>query len=320
MNSWGEVAREGTGEGSVPFGETWHRGNDVERPRVGPSGPAGPPGAPSSRGARRASSDHASVPIPLVSWSAQGRRRNGGRLGEARRDIASGGYPLRSPADRQDGITVVVCDHLPVLARGLARLLEEEPPHLRVAAVETSLEDARRSIAEVRPLVAVIGLSSERVQEFKAVREICSAFPATRVVVLLSEGEVPVVSSELAGASVAGYALKEREAAEIADVVNLVARGHVVAPAAVAFSSERRTDRPPLDDMEWEILKGVAQSETNRELAARLHVSERTICRRLEGIYAKLDLADRLQAAVFAVTHGLVTRATWRGGGAKMPD
>jgi len=48
-------------------------------------------------------------------------------------------------------------------------------------------------------------------------------------------------------------------------------------------------------------------SETNRELAARLHLSERTVCRRLEGVYAKLHLPDRLQAAVYAVVHRLVT-------------
>ena len=80
-----------------------------------------------------------------------------------------------------------------------------------------------------------------------------------------------------------------------------------MAPAAVAFPRERRPDPHSLDSLEWEILKGIARSETNRELAARLHMSERTICRRLEGIYSKLDLADRLQAAVYAATHGVVT-------------
>jgi DNA-binding NarL/FixJ family response regulator len=50
-------------------------------------------------------------------------------------------------------------------------------------------------------------------------------------------------------------------------------------------------------------------------------MSERTICRRLEGIYSKLDLADRLQAAVYAAMHGIVTRATWRPTGAtNVPD
>jgi DNA-binding NarL/FixJ family response regulator len=186
--------------------------------------------------------------------------------------------------------------------------LEEEAPTLRVTGVEVSLREAKRSIAELRPAVALIGLSAEHAEEVEAVREMCAAFPSTRVVVLLFEGEVSIASDALAGVGVAGYALKERDAAEIAGVVSLVARGHVVAPAAVAFPRERRPDPDSLDRVEWEILKGIARSETNRELAARLHLSERTICRRLESIYSKLDLADRLQAAVYAATHGVVTR------------
>ena len=285
MKNWEVPARERADEGFLPLEEMWH---GWERP-----------GKPTGN-------------VRLVPRGALDRGDHGSRLGEAPGDPSAGGYPLRSHGDGRDHVTVVVCDHLPVVARGLAKLLEEEAPNLRVTGVEFSLGEATRSIAEKHPVVAVIGLSAESAEEVGAVREICSAFPDTRVVVLLSEGEVTIASDALAGAGIAGYALKERDAAEIADVVNLVARGHVVAPAAVAFARERRSDPHSLDDVEWEILKGVARSETNRELAARLHLSQRTICRRLEGIYSKLDLTDRLQAAVYAATHGVVTRGTWR--------
>jgi DNA-binding NarL/FixJ family response regulator len=212
----------------------------------------------------------------------------------------------RLPGDGQDRLTVVVYDHLPVFARGLARLLEEEASNLRVMSIEFGLEQARRSIADLQPAVALIGLGNDRAEEVEAVREICSAFPNTRIVVLLSEREVTIASHALAGAGVAGYVLKERDAVEIADVVRLVARGHIVVPADVALPSERRADPHWLDEVEQEILRGITRSETNRELAARLHLSERTICRRLDGIYSKLHLADRLQAAIYAAMHGLV--------------
>jgi DNA-binding NarL/FixJ family response regulator len=188
----------------------------------------------------------------------------------------------------------------------LAKLLEEEAPNLRVTGIEFSLSKAKRAIAKLHPAVVLIGLSSAR--ELDTVREICSAFPGTRVVVLLPEAEATTACDTLAGAGVAGYELKERDASEIADVVSLVARGHIVAPAVVGLPREKRPDPHPLDEVEREILRGVARSETNRELAARLHLSQRTICRRLEGIYAKLHLADRLQAAVYAAVHGVVTR------------
>jgi DNA-binding NarL/FixJ family response regulator len=189
----------------------------------------------------------------------------------------------------------------------LAKLLEEEAPNLCVTGVESNIGKAKRLIGEVGPSVAVIGLSGTGESELDALREICSEFPATRVVVLLPDVEAFAAYDTLAGAGVAGYELKERDASEIAQVVSLVARGHTVAPAAVGPLRAKQPDPAALDDVEREILRGIARSETNRELAARLHLSERTVCRRLEGVYAKLHLSDRLQAAVYAVVHRLVT-------------
>jgi DNA-binding NarL/FixJ family response regulator len=199
----------------------------------------------------------------------------------------------------------VVCDQLPVFARGLAKLLEEEAPSLRVTGIECSLGRAHHAIGELRPAVALIGLSGADSGELDAVREICSAFPGTRIVVLLPHARATTACDALAGAGIAGYELKESDASEIAGVVDLVARGHVVAPASVGLPRQKSPTLDSLDNVEREILRGVARSETNRQLAARLHLSQRTVCRRLEGIYSKLRLSDRLQAAVYAATHGL---------------
>jgi DNA-binding NarL/FixJ family response regulator len=305
MRNWEVPGRDRADDSFLPPGETWHGSREPGRTN-------GNMRLPSL--ARQASWDVNRVPFTLVpsgaSESGDDRGRPRGAPGDrsAREDPA-----LRSPDRGDDQVTVVVCDRLPVLALGLAKLLEEEAPNLHVMSVGFSSWEARRWTAQLRPAVAVIGLSADRVEDVQAVREICAAFPETRVVVLLWEDEVTLASDALLGAGVAGYALKESDASEIADVVTLVARGHVVAPDAVALAGERQPRSRILDDVEAEILKGVARSETNRALAARLHLSERTISRRLEGIYSKLDLADRLQAAVYAATHGLVTSATWRG-------
>ncbi|MGH2708139.1 MAG: response regulator transcription factor, partial [Actinomycetota bacterium] len=106
---------------------------------------------------------------------------------------------------------------------------------------------------------------------------------------------------------VSGYVVKERDVAEIAEVIRLVARGHFVMPGEISDQrGTKRVDVRSLTDVEREILKGVALGETNSKIGARLHMSQRTVSRRLEGIYSKLDLPDRLQAAVYAATHGIV--------------
>jgi NarL family two-component system response regulator LiaR len=280
--------------------------------RRGSSGQGQPAGYPRSPGVSRGalSGDSHSYP-PFIHGSAPNGRNHGDRPGEAPGDPSSHRDPPGSSSDRSGRVTVVVCDPFPVFARGLAKLLEEEAPTLRVTGVEVSLKKAKRSILEISPAVALIGLSAGSTEELDAVRQICSACPATRVVVLLPDAAAIAACATLTGAGIAGIELKERDPSEIADVVTLVARGHIVTPAAAGGRLDDRPDPSSLDDVEREILKGVARSETNRELAARLHVSERTICRRLEGIYSRLHLADRLQAAVYAGIHGFVTQATW---------
>ena len=299
MEEWDVSEEDWAREGSPALQRVRAVGSDEQGPRTES---LRTPGL-----AREARSSTTTSPFAFVRAGAL----NGGpgvcRLGEALADRCTEGHPRFSTANRQDRVTVVVCDRLPVFARGLAKLLEEEAPNLCVTGVESSMSKAKRLIGEVGPSVAVIGLSGTGEGELGVLREICSEFPATRVVVLLPDAEAIIAYDTLAEAGVSGYELKERDASEIAQVVSLVARGHTVAPAAVGWLRPKHPDPASLDDVEREILRGVARSETNRELAARLHLSERTVCRRLEGVYAKLHLSDRLQAAVYAVVHRLVT-------------
>src|SRR5207249_8078040 len=135
-------------EGFLPLGEMWHSGGKPGQPEANMRLP---------RVARQAPSGAIQSHFALVQGGALGRRDSGGRVGGTFGDPSVGDHPLCPPRDRQDQVTLVVCDHLPVLARGLAKLLEEEAPNLRVAGVEVSLQEAKRSIAELRPAVALVG-------------------------------------------------------------------------------------------------------------------------------------------------------------------
>jgi len=89
-------------------------------------------------------------------------------------------------------------------------------------------------------------------------------------------------------------------------VLRLILRDHIVVHTAVARAS--LTPEPsssPLTETEPEIPGGITRGETNRQIATRLHLSKRTIRRRIRRIYSKLGVTDRVEAAVYAGRYGL---------------
>jgi DNA-binding NarL/FixJ family response regulator len=212
------------------------------------------------------------------------------------------------PPEAGDRITSIICDAHPVFARGLAKLLREEAPDLEINGVAFRMGDAEQLIRETLPAVALLGLAAASIPDLESIREICSTAPATRIVLLLPAIEVRAAFAVLSGVKVSGYVAKEKGLSEIAEVVRLVARGHFVMPSDIDRPEDVVQSLPSsLKEVEREILMGVAIGQTNRQIAARLHLSQRTVCRRLEDIYSKLGVGDRLEAAVYVVAHGLIT-------------
>jgi two-component system NarL family response regulator len=126
------------------------------------------------------------------------------------------------------------------------------------------------------------------------------------LVLTASDEQADLYKALRAGAC--GYVVKDAEAADIARAVRAVWSGHLVIPSDLAshiVNDLEAADPKWLSDMEREVLAGIGRGETNREMAARLHMSERTLRRRVEDIYAKLHLSDRIGAAVYAAQQGL---------------
>lgn len=203
--------------------------------------------------------------------------------------------------------TVVVCDDHPAFARGLAELLRSEPGEIDVVAIATTAEEAATAASALLPDVVLMDIRLPRVDGIEATRRVRAASPTTQVVILTaSEDEADVYEALRAGAS--GYVTKDKDVSEIAGAVRAVSRGHLVIPAHLAgrfLTDLERAEPQPLTPTEREILTGIARGETNRELASRLHLSERTVRRRIEDLYARLHLSDRIQAAIYAAEHGL---------------
>jgi DNA-binding NarL/FixJ family response regulator len=106
---------------------------------------------------------------------------------------------------------------------------------------------------------------------------------------------------------VCAYLLKEQGIADIVQVLRLVLRDLLVVPAPLARRTLRsgRGGLRALDTIERQILAHIAQGDTNRDIARILNLSERTVRRRVIQVYGKLQVNDRVDAALYAERHGL---------------
>jgi len=217
--------------------------------------------------------------------------------------------------ESDDRIRVLVVDDHAVVRRGLRAFFDSEPDLEVVGAAEGGTQaldlleelDSRR----LRPHVVVMDLQMRPVDGIESTRRIRARYDDVEVVVLTSFADDELVRAALeAGAS--GYLLKDADADEVAVAVRAAARGELQLDPAVArgllsslgaVSYDARAD---LTARELEVLRLVGAGRANKEIAARLGISERTARTHVSNILGKLGVASRTQAALWAVREGLV--------------
>ena len=211
-------------------------------------------------------------------------------------------------------VRVALVDDHEVFRRGLRDLLEERG--LEVVGEASSGEEAIGLAVEEIPDVVLMDISLPRVSGIEATRRIRAETPHTRVVMLTaSADEDDVNEAILAGAS--GYLLKNGAIDTIASGVGAAANGEALLSPTVAA---RLLDRiragataslpldtiPHLTDREVEVLRLLAAGKGNLEIATALCTSPQTIKSHVSNILAKLEVENRIQAAVYAVQRRLV--------------
>jgi DNA-binding NarL/FixJ family response regulator len=171
---------------------------------------------------------------------------------------------------------------------------------------------------ELRPDVTIMDLSMPGMGGVEAIEEIVDEDPLARVVVLtITASDEEVLDALVAGAC--GYLLKDAETHEVVAAVRAAAAGDALISAAVATQlvarvrEQRRNERvaappkpPPLTRRERDILRLLAQGRENSAIAAELVISPATVKTHVAHLLDKLSLDNRVQAAVFAVRHGIV--------------
>jgi DNA-binding NarL/FixJ family response regulator len=217
-----------------------------------------------------------------------------------------------------DAMRLLLADGHTPFRRDLRDLLEGYG--FDVAGEAPNSSSTIRLVRELRPDLTVIDLSLPDMGGVEATQAILDDDPNARILILAlsaEEDEREVLDALLAGAC--GYLLKDAELDEIVEGVRAAAEGGAVISPALAtrlvsrIREERRHERvqappkpPPLTSRERDILRLLAQGRENSAIAAELVISPATVKTHVAHLLDKLGLDNRVQAAVFAVRHGIV--------------
>ena len=219
-----------------------------------------------------------------------------------------------SPKAEADRLRVLLVDDHDLFRTGLRNLLEEQG--VQVVGEAAGGADALRIVREIAPDVVVMDLNMPGIGGVEATREITAVAPLTRVVVLtISDEDDDVMDAIVAGAC--GYLVKDSSIEELMRGIHAAAIGEsLISPPiaskvlqrmrAVTLDQGAETIRAELSERELDVLRLIANGKDNSEIAEALHISPKTVKNHISNILMKLQIENRIQAAVYAVRSGIV--------------
>lgn len=210
--------------------------------------------------------------------------------------------------------TVMVVDDHPIWRDAVARDLADEG--FDVVATADGVAAASRRAAVVHPDVVLMDMQLGDGDGAQATAAVLAVSPASRVLVLSASGERDdVLQAVKAGAT--GYLVKSASRAELTEAIRATAAGRAVYTPGLAGlvlgeyrriateTSPRSDGAPTLTERETEVLRHVAKGLTAKQIAAKLTVSHRTVENHVQATLRKLQLANRVELARYAIEHGL---------------
>ena len=215
-----------------------------------------------------------------------------------------------NPPKTQGSIRVAVADDHPVVREGLLAMLETQPDFAVVGEAGTGPE-ALALIASADPDVLLLDLELPGLDGVGVLRRLESDGARTRVIVFtVFDTDDRIIAALEAGA--AGYLLKGTPRAELFAAVRTVARGgSLLAPVATSAVLRRvrgeSTPSPTLTPREHAVLEHLARGLGNKQIAAALGISERTVKFHVSSVFTKLGATTRTEAVTRAVQSGLIT-------------
>lgn len=209
-------------------------------------------------------------------------------------------------------IRLFIADDHAIVRSGI-RAVAATQPDIEVVGEAENGRIAVELVAQLQPDVVLMDLVMPEMDGIEAIRQITEADPTARILVLTSfAADDKVFPAIKAGAM--GYLLKESGADELLEAIRGVHGGETMLHPAIARRLLDEVARPskaqppteePLTEREVDVLRLVARGQSNREIAAELVISEATVRTHVSNVLAKLHLASRTQAALYALREGI---------------
>jgi DNA-binding NarL/FixJ family response regulator len=201
-------------------------------------------------------------------------------------------------------IRILCVDDHPLLREGVTALLASQPDMTLVAEASNGRE-AIEQFRKHRPDVTLMDLQMPEVNGVDAMIAICAEFPAARIIVLTTyTGDVQVMRALKAGAR--AYLLKGLLRKELLETIRLVHAGQKrVVPEVAAELAEHATDGS-LSPREIEVLRLISGGNANKEIAARLSITEETVKGHIKNILSRLGANDRTHAVMIGLKRGII--------------
>ena len=206
--------------------------------------------------------------------------------------------------DKPEGkIRVLLADDHWIVREGLVTVLGEEPDFEFVGFAEDG-EQACEEYARLLPDVLLLDRRMPKRDGIQVTRELVDKFQAKVVILTTFDNEEDLKQSLKAGAK--GYLLKEAEKEEIADAIRTVSQGANYLPAKLGGKLATLAFRAELTERELEVLRQMCEGRSNKEIGAKLFITEGTVKTHVKSIFYKLDVISRSEAVSTAMRRGLV--------------
>jgi len=216
-----------------------------------------------------------------------------------------------------DPIRVLIADDHQVVREGLRMILEAEEGFQVVGEAADGVE-AVELTGQSQPQVILMDLRMPRMDGLEAIERIRAQWPQVAIVILTTYDEDDLMVRGLRAGAL-GYLLKDTSRQELFNCLRAAARGDALlkpemiarvlssAPESPAGRRHREPHEISLTERELEVLEGAAQGERNKEIAARLGITERTVKAHLTSIYNKLGVDSRASAVAVAMQSDLLS-------------
>ncbi len=221
--------------------------------------------------------------------------------------------------ETQEKVKILVVDDHTLVREGTSRMLELTPD-FQVVGTAAAAREALDMIKTLQPEIVLMDIKMPGINGIDACRLIKQDWPDVEVIILsMYDEDEYVVEAVKAGAT--GYLLKDSSQEDLVRAIKIVHSGGSLIQPGLArkvlkeFASLARADNSPtlrpqplreLSDREIQVLQYVADGRSNKEIADKLLISEKTVKAHLRSIFRKLEVGDRAQAVAYAMRKGLV--------------